>query len=137
MMEGEVSRGIFRIDGPNSSGQQEDVEELAGRPVNSIQSRGSVDLNEEIDGGGGVEADYRMLLNKLHPAYDGLPVTDFRRQLDRKLYLIVRDPTTGKWQLPSKLLTTDTSSLASVHQHTLYTVLTYIIDGETGVGGEF
>lgn len=88
LVEGEASRGIFHIaststPAPPSPDARQQASEEAEAAAKTAQ----------------------------HPAYAQAPVTDLRRLLDRKLYLLVRDPHAPHWCLPSKPVHSDEAPL--------------------------
>lgn len=104
MLEQETSRGLFQIRMPGSSSAETGEEQQ----VNSISRHMS---REE-----GTEDGMSLSVNGgLKKEYMDLPVNDLRRELDRKLYLLVKEKSTGKWSLPSKALIDTSTDPSSVH----------------------
>lgn len=102
LLEEENSRGIFRIDGPGAAAEAE-------LSANSINRHLSEDSGEDESAG------WRKMVDQIDPAYQNLAMNDLRRELGRKLYLIVREKNSGKWCLPSALVVSEKRALSSVH----------------------
>lgn len=101
MLESETARGIFRVDNSQQRGDEEVSVNSIGRHLKPVES----------------EADAPGLIDESHlKAYEGLGLTDLRRELERKLFLLVKDTASGQWKLPCKLLTDDSHSLSDVHK---------------------
>lgn len=105
MLEYETSRGVFRIPGSISDTAAADEE---NKPVNSISEH----LNQETDGN---LTDHERILHRF-PEYEALSQNDVRRELDRKLYLLVKDTLSEKWGFPETAVTDDAESLATVRR---------------------
>lgn len=93
MQEQETSRGIFQIRMAGSAGSEANEE----HQVNSISRHMTRDEDSLNDAG-------VSQISFVKKEYMDLPRNDLRRELDRKLYLLVQEKTTGKWSLPSKAL---------------------------------
>jgi hypothetical protein len=117
MLESETARGIFHVESPQQRGD-EDV------PMNSIGRHVKAVDGEQEDagfvGGGGEGAG---------KAYEGLGLNDLRRELDRKLFLLVKENTSGQWKLPSKLLSDDSRSLSDVQARLASMIILNLLDG--------
>lgn len=96
LVEGEASRGTFHI------------------ASTSTPAPPSPDAGQQVS----EEAEAAVKLAQ-HPVYAHAPVTDLRRHLDRKLYLLVRDPQASQWCLPSKPVHSDEAPLGRLAQEGL------------------
>lgn len=110
MLEQETSRGIFQIKTSGSSSTEADED----HPVNSIsrhiaQNEDTCDDMVKASIGPGLRKEY---LN--------LPSNDLRRELDRKLYLLIKDKVSGQWSLPSNTLMDASTDPAIVLAEVLY-----------------
>ncbi len=95
LLESETSRGIFKIEGRSSTGDDAVVSES---------------MNNNLKAGNEGEGE----IGNLDPAYMNLGMDDLRRELDRKLYLMVKN-VAGKWRLPSKLVPDEIKPLSEVY----------------------